>query len=205
MATIDLMYGNHTFSRASSKVTVFVFEGSDRTFPSKAMEKARRGGRNLAARSGDESNGVWYQNHYDARDGLILGISLKTTFNGSPHTDCMLLLRLRHDGPLIQVNANLSKNAEAVYGSLPAFTGRADVITAREATKHFDVLFSPYAYRNLFDKEELEEEFEILTLREGKPRPKLTKVKTPDGKVKKVEISPEPTRKVRLRTRSRRR
>jgi hypothetical protein len=199
MSTIDTMYGKHTFRNVSSSVTVYAYPGnSERTYPGKVMEKARQGSRTAASTDGDENNGVWYQNHFEAKEGLILGIHLYSTFNGGVHTDCMLLLRLREDGPLIQVNANLSKNAMAVYDTLPVFTGRADVITSREATKN-GVLFNAYVYKTQFDAEEIEEEFEVTTIKKGTPKPKLTRVRMTDGKVRHVEISREPTRKVRIR------
>lgn len=198
MATIDLMYGKQTFRNASSTINIFSYQDGTRVYPGKVMEKSRQGSRNAASYDGDTDNGVWYLNHYESKDGVILGVHLNSTFNKGIHTDCMFLIRLREEAPLIQVNANVCKNADAIYDSVPVFTGRADVITPVEAVK-YGVVFSDYVYRRMFDKEEIEEEFQVNTIKAGTPKPKMTKVKTPDGGTRHVAISPEAKRRVRVR------
>ena len=196
---VQLMYGGHSFKNGSSKVAVFAFPNRDlRVFPSAVLMGASRTGHVLAARDGCSSNGGWYARTLISKEGFILGVQLNVTFNRSPYTSCMLLLRLRKEASLIQVNANLSKDVNAVYDTLPAFMGRADVITVDEAESS-GVSFNKYVKRNMFDEEELEEEFEIVTISKGKPRPRTVVMKTTSGKNKEVEVEQEPRRRIRVR------
>jgi hypothetical protein len=196
---VDLMYGSQTFKHGSSKVTIFAYEGEKRILPSKIMSKVGPGGRTSAAKDGSYANGMWYHSTFEPIEGLVLGIQTYTTFHGATHTNCMLLLQLRNDASTIQVDTNLCISAEATYKTLPAFLGKADVITPRQATKDAGVIFTPFVYKQLFDEEEIEEEFFIHVLAKGRPRPKLVKVKDSSGRTRRLAIPEEPRRRIKVR------
>ena len=200
--SVTIMYGNHTFKHSSSRVTVHACptDGSKRVFPVDVLGGGRAKPKHLsAAKNGYEDHGSWYRGQYLHKDGVILSLQLNVSYNGATRTSAVMLVRLREGANLIMVNAVLSKDAGATYGTLPAFTGHADVLSLAEA-EELGVEF-PRGMRGVyFDEEEIEEEFEVVELAEGTipEKPQTVKVKR-GGETKVVMIQGTKRRRLKVK------
>jgi len=203
-----LMYGGQTFRNSSSKVTSHIVEPGPQTtrlnkYVGSALQTVPGSSAKMPAAADDDprmEHGVWYRQAYEMEEGKIFGLKLYSTTSGACRANSMILLRLRSDGPYMTINAVLGPVAAARYQKIPCFQGRADVITPEEA-KAYGVTLSPSMIKNLMDPEELEEDFEIIVLDKGQPKPTKEKVRTATG-VKEVLVKPMAARRVRIKRRS---
>lgn len=207
--TFTVMHGRHTFANSSTKIACFVHKRgkkvNDRAFVSSHFNHVGTN-RFPAAKTptpGAEHGG-WTQYVFPhPEDYEILGFQITKTYRGMMAGCCTLLVVLDPEGPLIQVNAIPTVNKDAYCKKVPVFMGKGYVIDHKMA-KSYGVKFTRnYITAYLYDKEELEETFEVVTLKvaaSGNEAPlKPTQVKTKDGSTKTVLIKEPAKRKVRVR------
>lgn len=202
MSVIQVLHGNQTFKNASTKVNVFVMraDGTDkRDFPNKVIQQVK-GAYNAApaALDGYKDHGMWYNTRYESQDGIVLMVMVSSTYHGNPYANGCLMLHLREDAPLIKVDVNTTYNANAVHTNIPAFQGKADILTLDEL-EGYGIVLNRNFKNNYFDEEEVEEVFSVNTLSQGSKRPELLTVKTPEGNVRKVPVVKENGRRIRIR------
>lgn len=205
MANLTVMYGSQTFSNSSAKIHTFVMQrdGTDRReFPDKQLMAQKAGGSSnkfLAAINGVADHGVWYRKTYEAKNGVVMALSAKTTRNSAPYNNGVMFIALRDTGPLINVNVAICPNRNAVYESILVFQGNGDVLSD-EDLENYGIVLPRTVARNTRNAEELEELFTVTTLSPGEARPQTIEVRESNGKVRKVQIIPEKSRRIRIRS-----
>ncbi|MCK5307054.1 MAG: hypothetical protein KAJ73_00445 [Zetaproteobacteria bacterium] len=209
--TFTVMHGRHTFDTSSTKIACFVHKRgkkvNEREFVSNHFDHV--GTTRFPAAINHEAganHGGWTQYVFpNPEDYEILGFQITKTYRGCVAGSCTLLVVLDPEGPLIQVNAIPTVNTNAYCKKVPVFLGKGYVIDHRTA-KDYGVKFTRnYISAYLYDVEELEDTFEVVTLKvaaSGNTEPlKPTQVKTRDGSVKTVLIKDPPKRRVKVRKR----
>ena len=200
--SFTVMYGSHTFRHTSAKVTTHVFEPGSTVKLNKYLTgvatPVKGTSSKIPARPGSSHHGHWFRQAYAFLDGLIIGFRLYATINTGLRSNSIILVRLRHDGPFLNVKAQLPTASQATYNEVPVFVGNGDVLSPGEVID-LGVNISRHMRRNLMDQEEVEEDFKVESLNDGAPKPEFEKIKTKDGEVKVVALPKQATRRVRVR------
>lgn len=202
---IDICFGKQTFPRTANSVTQFYVDSNEDFFRKVSlidnMETIKGSSAKTPARlDGLESNGAWYSKKYRAQEGDMLSIQCKTEVRLMPYAKVAILLRVRDDADLIQVNAILQPNRDAAFQRIKAFVGRADIMDKGLLEEIFADDHALATHIGSYtDKEQAEEEFEIKVLAKGSSAPKVMLVETSSGAPKKVFTPADPKRKIVIR------
>lgn len=190
------MYGSQSFKHTSSKVVIHACptDGGKRVFPSSVLSSTRQPRKLAASTDGYEGHGHWYRVEMDGIDGTVLSVQMNVTVNAVTTAASILLLRLRENADVIMVNANLGACNIATYQKLPVFFGSADVLSLREA-QELGVEFPQGMLHKYFEEDEIEEDYEIVTISRGQnsDKPVIKKVGN-----KKVMVNGAGRRRVRV-------
>lgn len=147
------------------------------------------------------SNGGFKHERVEHKNGTILLVRGTKTLNGMPYSEAALFLRLRDTGPMYEVYGRLPASTQNVIGDeVRLICARADMMTLDDLkVAGIEV---PMNFRKRFLQGE--EIAEMLTAAQIQPeiskRPQLVAVATDNG-VEVKEISAEPTRRMRFRSR----
>jgi hypothetical protein len=170
-----------------------------KVFPASVMnERSRRS--NAASIDGHKLHGFWTTAQYQAVEGMVLMIQVVSTVRAARRNNASMLLALRESAGSILVQARITPHRDAVFNSINAFTGLADIISPAEAEELGYILDRRYV-DTFFHKEEVEEVFNVEELSPGTDRPEILEVRSPDGGLVKVLGAPKPKRRVVVKRR----
>jgi hypothetical protein len=195
------MSGSQTFQFSSTKVVVFGMRPghNERDFLNKFGDIVGPVQRIYASEDNYEEHGVWRKSHCTIPEGTLVMVMVQSSRNGASHADAIVLLRLRDTGPLLQVLVRLGSNRKATYTELPAFVGRADILSVEEAAEYGYTL-SPGFVSRFFTQEEVDELIDILELAGGtEPPPDKVIVDVGQGQTRAIAVAPAGRRRVRIR------
>lgn len=203
METVETMNGTQTFAHSSTKVYIFALEQGvgKRTFLNQAGTMVGRPNKISAAKDAYAAHGAWHRNVLQLPDGTVMLITANQTREGAGYADTALILRRRETGPLLRVNIRMCSDPNAVMTELPAFTGRADILSVDEA-KEYGYSFEPGYIKRFFDPEDADILLDISELapQVAQPPEKVT-VDVGQGEKRAVAIPSAPGRRIRTRRR----
>lgn len=146
-------------------------------------------------------NGIMSRDKCRHPDGTILIIQSQWKRGGAGIRDGAVLLRLRENGPTLNVIAKLPHGLDSQLGdTFSVFMGRADILSPDEA-KIFKIEIPNRFVQTFFDPEQVGECFTIEEVQpERSPPPTYALVNTSHG-VEVRALATAPTRRMRIRRR----
>ncbi len=144
-------------------------------------------------------NGYMTRDYVTHPNGTILMLQASWKRGATPYRDGCILLRLRQEGPLLNVIAKLPTGRNNLLGdTYSVFQGYADLLSPDEALLHKVAIPSNYLNR-FFDMEEIDECFEVQEVHAARvSKPAMSLVSTPQGVVMQ-EVVATPARRMRFR------
>lgn len=191
-------YGSVSYSVTSAKLSSLVVEPPfDFTLTSKKFPKERNttlipGGRN------PKVEGWLYTDMVDIPNGTIVLCQYQVRMHGSAYCDGALFVRVRDDGPLINVSANIpANNSVLAPNTTPSFIGRGDIVSLADLAE-VDIVPRSRFIEAFCNQEEIDECFEVTLVDQGTPAP--TYIRSTNRRGREVVLVEQPmVRRMRIR------
>lgn len=201
MQAVSLGYGKVNFEHQSASFAAFsITEPWLRVFPSKMAGSQRRGRlQSFPATQHPDINGTLFLDTVEAPEGSVLLMQGQYRSHALPLRDAGVFIRLREQGPMLTVSANLPQGRDSLLGSsFLLFQGRGDLLGIEELAEY--KIVPPRSWVEAFMQgDEIEASFQIHELQaEIAPRPKTEVVTNLSGKQVAI-TSAAPSRRVKVR------
>lgn len=201
-AAIDVQvgYGKVNFSKASCTVMALSLEPP---FETKLVSKVyKRSGFTQQQVGVTDIEGTLYTERVSIPENKLIIIQMSRNAYGRRFADGAVILRVRNNAALISVSAKLphdSQRSRLQDHNFHAFMGRADILSATEATNLYGIVFRNNWINQYMDLEEISECFDIAELSpEIEAAPVVEVITTTQGN--KVAITtPSRQRRIKLR------
>lgn len=196
---LDMSFGRINLAAESLTLSAWMVEEGFKKQSAVTAGRRQKGTQRFLAATTHVATGKGFTSDQVTHDdGTIILLEARGTRNGLRRNEAGLFLRVRHDGPLVMVQAKLPTSSVSILGNrLSVFQGRADVLTVDEAYEYVPDLPNHYV-RDFMDAEDIATAFIVTKVKpEVRARPNLEAVVTSDGKTELVEVSAPIQRTVR--------
>lgn len=194
---IQICMGNMALGDTGAAVDVYMISPNDkrRSPPSKVYVSDAAVARAPATTTGIKGCGEW-ATHVMQGDGIRYMSIRISHMRGRSKIVRLVVLRVHADAPIQVIHAKIPhhRHSTMANGKVPAFTGRADILTADEV----EALGLDVKLEQLMEPEELEEAFiAVTTMVDPKHKGTATEIKvTTDEAGRKVEVQTKRKRRV---------
>jgi hypothetical protein len=205
-------HGRQTFGSVTESVAVFGIrypkpgepnvEWSSKAIAANVFTKHGTMQRMDASSDGFKDHGAWYNTTYtsSAKDTHILVFMYTRRIAKQLQSQCCLNLMVSPSAPaFIDVNVDLVPNSlSALSNRITLFSGNAFVLD-NDGLKKLGVIASPADLSHFMDKDEVSEEFDIVSRNGVDPKMNYMEVDDGSGETRAIPIAKPAGRRLRLR------
>jgi hypothetical protein len=201
MQNIAVGYGKAVFEHRSASVMALFLSSPFKTEFAGRVFKRTNYSRQAVGRT--QVEGELHSETLEVPDNSLLVVQVSHNYRGRREADGAILLRTRQTAALLQITARIPHDASRSILQSHDFTcffGRADILSANEASELFGIRFKNGWIKNYLDEDEIDECFSSIqeVLPEIEAAPVVEVAETRQGN-RIVITSPQLKRRVRVR------